>query len=297
MMELVFLGTSSMVPTKDRNHTSLLVRCKTYDILIDCGEGTQRQLKMKKISPTRIRKILISHWHGDHTLGLAGLIQTLGMSNYEGVLEIYGPKGTKKSIKALKDAFYFVDKVELKITECKTGKIFSDDSLKIESAELEHNIPCLGYSITEQDKRRIKVATVKKMGIPDGPLLGKLQKGKSVTWKGKKIMPKDVTYIVKGKKLAYVLDTSLCDNCFKLADEADVLVCEATFKSDLEEKSTDSKHLTAKQAAQIANQANVGKLILTHFSQRYKSVIELEEDAKDLFHNTMSAHDFMKIKI
>jgi ribonuclease Z len=274
-----------------------LVRCKTYDVLIDCGEGTQRQLKIKKISPTRIRKILISHWHGDHTLGIAGLIQTLGMSNYEGVLEIYGPKGTKKSIKALHDAFYFEERIQLKVIECKEGKIFEDENLKIECAELEHNVPCLGFSITEQDKRRMNLPFVKKLGIPDGPLLGKLQQGKSIVWKGKKILPGEATYIVKGKKMAYIVDTLLCDNCFRLAKDADLLVCEATFKSELEEKGADSKHMTAKQAAQIANQANVEKLVLTHFSQRYKSVIELEDDAKDLFHNTISAHDFMQIKI
>ncbi|MCK4669953.1 MAG: ribonuclease Z [Nanoarchaeota archaeon] len=297
-MEVIFLGTSSMVPTKDRNQTSVLVKCRNYDILIDCGEGTQRQMKIKKISPHRIKRILLSHWHGDHTLGLAGLMQTLGMTEYQGVLEIYGPKGTKKHIKALHDAFYFEQKLQLKIKECKTGKIFSDDDYEIYSAELDHGtVPCIGFSIQAKDKRRIKVATVKKLGIPEGPLLGKLQQGNSIVHKGKKIFPNDVTYIVKGKKLAYVTDTGVCDGAYKLANDADVLISEATFKTELEEKSRKAKHLTAKQAAQLASKSNVKQLIITHFSQRYKSTTEMEEDAKDYFKNVRAAFDFLKIKV
>ncbi|MBW3011097.1 ribonuclease Z [Candidatus Woesearchaeota archaeon] len=297
-MEVIFLGTSSMVPTKERNQTSVLVKCRNYDILLDCGEGTQRQMKIKKITPHRIKKILISHWHGDHTLGLAGLMQTLGMSDYQGVLEVYGPKGTKKHIKALHDAFHFEVRLQLKIKECKTGKIFSDDDYEIYSAELDHGVvPCIGFAIQAKDKRRINVSAAKKLGIPDGPVLGKLQQGKAVEFKGKKINPKDVTYMVKGKKLAYVTDTGLCNNAFKLAQDADLLISEATFKTDLEEKSYKAKHLTAKQAAQIASKSNVKQLIITHFSQRYKSTTEIEEDAKDYFKDVRAAFDFMKVKV
>jgi ribonuclease Z len=296
-MELIFLGTSSMIPTKERNHTALLVRCKNYDVLVDCGEGAQRQLKIKKIPPTRIRKILISHWHGDHTLGLPGLIQTLGASNYEGVLEIYGPKGSKKHMSAMKNAFLYEQKIEIKIKEVGTKKIMEDNDLIIHSAELEHGVPCVGYSIKEQDYRRIKLPFVKKLGIPDGPLLGKLQQNKSITWKGKKVSPKDATYVVEGKKMAYVVDTEMCSNCLKLAQDADVLVSEATFMMEHEEKAFDYKHLTGKQASELANQANVKLLILTHFSQRYKSTTEIEEEAKTYFSNARAAFDFMQIKV
>ena len=296
-MELIFLGTSSMIPTKERNHTALLVRCKNYDVLVDCGEGTQRQIKIMKIAPTRIRKILISHWHGDHTLGLPGLIQTLGASNYEGMLEIFGPKGTKNHIAALKKAFIFEDRLQLKIHEVGTGKIFEDSDLIIHSAKLEHGVPCIGFSIKEQDYRRINLDYVNKLGIPEGPLLGKLQNNKPITWKGKKVMPKNATYVVEGKKLAYVVDTELCKNCLKLAKDADVLVSEATFMEEHEEKAFDYKHLTGKQAAELANQANAKLLILTHFSQRYKSTTEIEEEAKTYFSNTRAAFDFMKLRV
>ncbi len=286
-----------MVPTKDRNHAALLARCKNYDILLDCGEGTQRQLKIMKIPPTRIKKILISHWHGDHTLGVPGLIQTLGASNYEGVLEIYGPKGTKSHMNAMKKAFLYEQRIEIKIIEVGTKKIFEDNDIIIKSASLDHGVPCVGYSIKEQDYRRINVKYVKKMGIPDGPLLGKLQTGKSITWKGKKIKPDDATYVVEGKKMTYIVDTALCANCVKLAKDADVLVSESTYHSEHEEKASDYKHLTAKQAAQLANEANVKQLILTHFSQRYKTMQDIEDEAKTYFSNTRLAYDFMKMKV
>jgi ribonuclease Z len=296
-MELLFLGSSSMVPTADRSQSALLVSLNKYDILIDCGEGAQRQLKIKKCSPTRIRKVLISHWHGDHTLGLPGLIQTLGMSHYEGVLEIYGPKGTRKHVKALHQAFLFEQRIQLKIKEVSKGKIFEDSDIIIQAEALNHGVPCIGFSIKEQDRRRINVEYVKKLGIPDGPLLGKLQDGKTIEWHGKKVSPKKATYIVKGKKLAYVVDTELCKNCFKLAEDSDVLVSEATFSSEHEEKAFDYKHLTAKQAAQIANQANAKLLIITHFSQRYKSINEVEDDAKTYFANSKAAYDFMRVEV
>jgi ribonuclease Z len=286
-----------MIPTKERNHQALLVRCRNYDILVDCGEGTQRQLKIAKIPPTRIRKILISHWHGDHTLGLPGLIQTLGASNYENVLEVYGPKGTRKHMQAMKKVFIYDERIDIKIKEVGTKKIFEDNDIIIHSGELNHGVPCVGFSIKEQDYRRINVNYVKKLGIPDGPLLGELQAGKSIMWKNMKISPKDATYVVKGKKLAYVVDTELCANCTKLAQDADVLVSESTFASEHEEKAFDYKHLTAKQAAQIANEANVQLLVLTHFSQRYKSMEQIEDEAKTYFANTRIAYDFMKMKV
>ncbi len=296
-MELLFLGTSSMVPTAERSQSALLVSLKNYDILIDCGEGTQRQLKMKKCSPTRIRKILISHWHGDHTLGVPGLIQTLGMSHYEGILEIYGPKGTRKHIKALSNAFLFEQRLEIKIKEVSKGKIFEDSDIIINAEALDHGVPCIGFTVKEQDRRRIDVDYVKKLGIPDGPLLGKLQDGKTIEWKGKKVSPKQATYVVQGKKLAYVVDTEMCKNCTKLAQDADVLVSEATFTTEQEDKAFDYKHLSTKQAAQIASQSNAKLLILTHFSQRYTSTTEIEQDAKVYFDNVKAAFDFMRIEV
>jgi ribonuclease Z len=296
-MEILFLGTSAMVPTKERNQPSLLVSTRNYDILIDCGEGTQRQLKSKAISPNRIRKILITHWHGDHSLGLPGLLMTLGQNEFREKLQIYGPKGTQKNIEMLMKVYLFNPSYELEVIECDPGKIFGDSVLEIFCESMKHGVPCLNFSIREKDRRRIKTKVIKELGIPDGPLLGKLQRGQTVEWKNKKVTPEETTSIVRGKKLTYITDTEVVDQCYDLARDSDVLICEATLKSELEEKATERQHLTPKMAAHIASLSNSKKLILTHFSQRYRSENELEEDAKDVFDDVKAAYDYFKLKI
>lgn len=296
-MELVFLGTSSMVPTKERNHSAMLLLYEDEGILFDCGEGTQRQLRFAGIKPTRITKILISHWHGDHILGLPGLIQTLGTSEYAAVLKIFGPAGTKQRFKFMKEAFAFEEKIQLEVFETESGIVFDEDRFYIEALPLEHAIETLGYNFVEKPRRKIKTDVVKKLGVPQGPLLGKLQNNENIEWKGKQITPNETTFLEEGKKITFITDTLLTDNCLKLAKDADILVCEATYISALEEKAEQYKHLTAKQAAFIANKANVKKLVLTHFSQRYKTTLEVEEDARELFNNIICAEDLMRIRI
>lgn len=297
-MEIVFLGTSCMVPTKERAHSAIFLSYKSDGILIDCGENCQRQLKLADIAPTKVNKILISHWHGDHVLGLPGLLQTLSSSDYSGVLEIYGPKGTEERIKLALKAFVFDVRIEYKIKDLeKDGKIFENKDCVIEAYKLEHSIDCLGFKFIEKDRRKIKVSHVRKLGIPDGPLLGKLQKGQDIVWKGKKVKVEDATYIVEGRKLGFITDTVLCNNCYKIAQDTDLLICEASYASDLENKAEEYKHMTAKQAGLIASNANAKKLILTHFSQRYKDMNDIKEDAETVFNNIALAHDFMKIKL
>ncbi len=144
MMEVIFLGTSSMVPTKDRNQSSVLIRYKNHGILIDVGEGTQRQMKKANIPITRITKILITHWHGDHVFGLPGIISTLGASEYTKKLEIYGPKGTKKHFEAMFKAFVFDKRINMEIKEVKEGKFFENDEFILEAMSLEHGLTTLG---------------------------------------------------------------------------------------------------------------------------------------------------------
>jgi len=296
-MQLTFLGTSAMVPTKERNHSAALISYGSEGILIDCGEGTQRQMKIAGVKPSKVTKILISHWHGDHVLGIPGLIQTLAKNGYDKVLEIYGPEGTKERMKNLFKAFSFEDKIETKIYEITKKRFFEGKDFFLEALPLEHSILTLGFSFIEKNKRRIMIDAVRKLGIPEGPLLGKLQSGKSITFKRKKITPEQVTYTVKGKKLSFIADTVPCNNALELAMGSDILVCEATYANKLEEKAAEYKHMTAGQAGLLANQARAKKLILTHFSQRYKTMEEIEDDAKDIFSNTICAYDFMKIKI
>jgi ribonuclease Z len=229
-------------------------------------------------------------------LGLPGLIQTLGISDYDKPLKIFGPKGTKERFKNMMSATVFEERVDVQIEEV-DGKFYQGSKYSLEAGELDHNVPTIGYRFVENDKRKINLAATKKLGIPDGPLLGQLQEGKSIMWKGKKINPNDATHIIKGKVIAYLPDSLPSKNSLKLADNADLLICESTYSSKLQEKAEEYAHMTSKQAALIANNANAKKLVLTHFSARYKDTYELEEDAKDLFSNVIAAKDFMKINL
>ena len=296
-MEITFLGTASMVPTKERNPSAVLISYGSEGILVDCGEGTQRQMKKTGIKLTKLTKIIITHWHGDHVLGLPGLIQSLGASDYNKTLKVYGPEGTKKYFQALTKTFLFDRKVKMEINEVTKDKFFENEDFLLESLPLKHGIPTIGIRFIEKDKRKINLKKIKKLGLPEGPLLGQLQKGKAVTWKNKKIKPEDVSQLEEGKKITIIADTLLCNNCYKLAENADLLICEATYSSKLEDKGEEYNHLTAKQAAQIANKANAKQLVLTHFSARYANTQEIEEDARTYFDNIVCAKDFMKINL
>ena len=296
-MQVTFLGTSSMVPTKERNQIGVFVTYSSEGILFDCGEGMQRQFKIAGISLQKITKILLSHWHGDHVLGLPGIMQTLSATGYSSKLNIYGPKGTKKRIEKLFEAFVFDRKLDFEVHEVEKGIFHENNDFTLEAFPLEHGIEIVGYRFVEKDKRKIDMKKAKKLGLAEGPLIGKLQQGHSIELKGKKTHPDEVSVIERGKKIAYITDTVLCDNCYKAAKDVDLLICESTYSSKLAEKGEEYNHMTAKQAAHIANNSNVKKLVLTHFSARYKTTQEVEEDAKNLFENTICAQDFMKIKL
>jgi ribonuclease Z len=300
LINLTILGTSGMVPTKERNVQSIHLDYDGEGILFDCGEGTQRQMNIAGINRTKIKKVLISHWHGDHVSGLIGLIQTLGNSKDASKLEIYGPEGTKKFMNNLLNSCIFDLAVDIEINELdiSTKKVFfENEHYYLEASPLNHGIPCIGYSFIEKDKRKILMDKAKRLGLEEGPFLGNIQKGLPVKIKGKVITPDDVSEIKKGKKVTVIADTSFSANAASLASESDVLICEATYASGEEEKAEQYNHLTSEQAALIASNAGVKKLILTHFSQRYKSLDELLEQAKNIFPQTFLAFDFMKIKV
>ena len=291
-MKVTFLGTSSMLPTKDRNPSAILVNDNAENILVDCGEGTQRQLRIAKIAATKITKILITHWHGDHILGLPGLLQTLGSNQYQKKLEIYGPKGSKTYFEHMLKSFVFPFTIDAEIHEVTKGIIYKSKDIEIETLPVEHSTKCQAYSIKQVDKRKMNLKYLKKFGLKQHPLLGDLQKGKNITYEGKKILASKATTIKPGKKITIILDTQYCKNAIEIAKNSDVLIAEATFKEELQEKGKDYKHLTSTDAAKIAKNSKSKQLILTHFSQRYRDTKELEKEAKKIFKNTTDSKDF-----
>jgi len=290
-----------VVPTKQRNVSGMFLSYKKEGILFDCGEGTQRQMNICGIKRTRVTKILISHWHGDHISGIIGLIQTIGNDENPPTIKIYGPVGTKKMMHHLLNSCLFDQRINLKIKEIdpkgKIKKVYEDDDFYIDAAELSHKVPCLGYSFIEKDKRRINKAFLTKHNIPTGPHMKDLQSGKDIKIKGKSINADEATYIVNGRKITYIADTVPCKGAVLLAENADILISEAAYESSLKDKAEKYHHMTAKQAGLLASQSRAKKLILTHFSQRYKNTQDIEEDARDVFDNVICAEDFMRISL
>jgi len=294
-MEVLFLGTSGMHPTKKRNLFSVLIRHGSENILIDCGEGTQRQMRIAGFKSPKISKILITHLHGDHINGLPGLLQNLNANQYSKKLEIYGPKGLKNLMNSI---FQIIgQRLNIKIVEIKSGVVFKEKDFYVEAKELKHSTKVYGYSFIESDKRKMDLKYLKKFGLKKHVLLGDLQRGKDIVYNGKKIKVKNATKLVKGKKISITVDTIYCDNCVKLAKDADLLISECTFSNELKDKAKEYKHLTAKDAGTIAKKAKVKKLYLTHFSQRYTNSSILLKEAKKIFKNSFAAEDFMKIKV
>jgi ribonuclease Z len=297
-MKIIFLGTSSMAPTKDRNTSSILLIYEGEYILFDCGEGTQRQLMKANISPTKITKILISHWHGDHVLGLSGLLQTIAASQKKEKIEIYGPKNTNTYLKNLWKSFSPSFNLEFTSKEItKKSTILNEKKFEIHTMPVKHLTHCISFYFKEKDTRKINLNYTKKFNLIKHPLLGKLQQGKPIYYKGHKITPEKATYIKPGKKITYITDTKKIKQLETFAKDSDILIIESTYSQDMKDSAKERGHLTAKQAAEIAKKANVKKLILTHFSQRYKSTKDLEKEAKAIFKNTICAKDFLTIEI
>lgn len=296
-MKVVFLGTGAMQPTRERNLSAIYLNYDSEHILFDCGEGTQRQMKIAEITPTKLTRVIISHFHADHVLGLGGLLMNLEANNYNKTLYVYGPKGLEKFFNNIVNSAHHNLSIKVKLIEIKQGIIINEPKFTIEATQLDHSVPSYGFILKEKDKRKINIEYLKKFGITQHPLLGELQKGKDIVWKGKKITVKNATKLVEGKKIALIFDTGYCTNCIELAKDADLLISESTFSVKEKDKAKEYKHLTTVDAATIAKKAKAKKLILTHFSQRYKDSKELENEAQKVFQNTKSAHDFMVIDV
>ena len=290
-IKVTFLGTSGMIPDEKRNHPAFLLTYKSENILVDCGEGTQIQLRKAKLNPCKITRIFITHWHGDHTLGLPGLLKTLSMSDYNKKLIIYGPKGIKQKIGQMFDAFGHITEYPIEVHEV-LGRFLETEEFRLEAEPMTHGTPCNAYSFVLKEKIRINKAKMRKYKIKPGKHIRDLKQGKNIIYEGKKYTQKDLVFKEEGKKISFVLDTSINDKIPGFVKDSDLFVCESSFSSDMEEKAKEYKHLTSKQAAEIAKKAKVKRLILTHISQRYeKTPGKILDEAKKVFKNSTIAKD------
>ncbi|MFW6233600.1 MAG: ribonuclease Z [Nanoarchaeota archaeon] len=298
-IKLVFLGTSDGVPTKKRNHTSILLNYKEENIMIDCGEGTQRQMRKADLNLCKITRILITHWHADHVLGIPGLLKTLEISGYNKILNIYGPIGTRNKIENLLSLFKINPSYEINIHEVSSGKFLDLNEFYLTSEKAKHRISCNAYSFVLKDKIKINKDKLKKLKIPQGEFLKNLSKGKDIKYEGKKYKSKNLTYKEKGKKICFIFDTKKINNLIKLAKDSDLLISEATFSEEIKERAEEYLHLTGKQAGEIAKKSKSKKLLLAHISGRYESdgFKKILREAKSVFNNTEVVKDLDIIEI
>ena len=299
-MEIIFLGTSSAVHSKDRNHPSIALKAFGDVMLFDCGEGTQRQILFTKVSPMKISKIFITHYHGDHILGLPGLLQSMGLHGRESKLTIYGPEGLHKIKDAIYNLGYCMIEFPIEFIEIDTDIIEETDEYIISSQRVRHNVPCLAYSIEEKKKPRFLREKAIELGVPVGPAFGKLHNGEEVEIDGKIIKPEQVLGEPrKGKKITYSGDTRPCEEIIQFAKDSTVLIHESTFLKQDNLNAEEHAHSTSIDAAYVARESNSEKLILTHISTRYSDDFseKMLKEAKEIFENTEIAHDLMEREI
>jgi len=299
-LRIIFLGTGGSWPTVKRNVSSLAIKRGSEILLFDCGEGTQRQFQQSNLSYMQISKIFITHFHGDHFLGLPGLIQTMQLNDRETPLHIYGPKGMEHLTNHLLTLGYFRPSYEIISHDITNGDEVEFEEYSIHVLKVKHNVPAFAYCLEEQQRPgKFNKPKALELGIPEGPLFSKLQCGQTISLaNGKNITPDMILGPSrKGRKIVISGDTMPCEEMIAFSKNADILVHEATFDSELEDIAKDYGHTTAAQAAEIAKKADVEKLFLVHISPRYLDYRVLENDARKIFVQSFVPKDFQEIEI
>jgi ribonuclease Z len=268
--ELVVLGTASLVPTRSRNQNGYLLRWDGEGLLFDPGEGTQRQMLSAGVRASEITRICLTHLHGDHCLGLPGILQRLSLDQVPHEVEVCYPAESRATFRRLRHAALFHEVTPLRERPLGDETIAQAPPFRLEARRLSHSVPAVGYRLAEPDGRRMLPARLASFGI-SGPDVGRLQQQGWLAARGRRVTVEQVSEPRRGQRFAFIMDTRLCDAAFALAEGADMLVCESTFLQDDASLAREHGHLTAAEAARIAAESQARLLVLTHFSQRYAS--------------------------
>ena len=298
-MEIVFLGTGGSFPSPQRGVSSIAVKVNGDVVLFDCGEGTQRQLMLSPLSFMHITKIFITHFHGDHYLGLPGLLQTMALNGRTKDLEVFGPKGTEKLVTILEQISYYSRTYDLVLHELKDGQTEHFEGFSVTAHRLDHALPTLGYMLREDDRTgKFDTNAAKLLEIPEGPLWGKLQAGETIVWNDRGITPEMVMGPARpGRSVFVAMDTKPMMGLPEIIKGIDVLIHEATADHSLEEKANKFGHSTAMQAATIAKEAAVRRLYMIHISPRYRDVEPLIKEARSTFAESYIPDDLEAYKV
>ena len=293
-MRLTFLGTAGSWPTKERNASAIALDLERELVLLDCGEGTQRQFFQSSVSFMRVRRVFITHFHGDHFLGLPGLVQSMNLNNRSEPLDIYGPPDAREVVDHALTLGYFTQRFPIAVHPLQPGESVELDGYSVRTAHAEHPVPAIAYRLEEGPKRgRFDGALARSLGV-EGSDFRRLEAGESIRVGPRVIQPSDVMGEPRaGRSIVYTGDTAPSDAVRRLAHRATVLVHEATAAKEIEAEANQWGHSSARQAAEIATAAEVRTLFLTHFSSRYKELEPLESEARIVFAGSHAARDLL----
>ena len=298
-MKLVFLGTSAAQPTENRGLSCICLEREGEILMFDAGEAAQISYLKSGLGWNKKMKIFVTHLHGDHCIGLLGLLQTMTMQHRTETLEIYGPNGIEEFISANIKVLNFGLSFSVIITIVEEGIVFDSKIYSVYACKANHSVTTFSYLFVEKDKPgRFDLEKAKALAIPEGKLWNQLQNGMEIEIEGKTIVPEQVLGEKRpGKKIGISGDTMPTEELEKFFEGCDYLVFDSTFLDETKEKAEETCHSTAKQAAMLGKNAKVKNLILTHFSARYKDETRHLEEAKQIHDSVMTAKDFLEIEI
>ncbi len=296
MFNITFLGTSGSAPTKQRGLSSVALEHNGNIMLFDCGEGTQRQMLTFGVNISKIKYIFITHMHADHVLGIAGLLRTMSLYHRTEPINIYFPDGYIEGMQSLLKFDNALIGFKIILHGIKAGTLVKENDFTVSAFKLNHSVKCYGYVFKESDKHRFMTKKCQSLGIK-GKMFTEIRNKGHITISGERVYLKDVTTIEQGKKFVYATDTRPMASTAKAAINSDIFVHETTYTSDMSKQARERKHSTSEEAANLASKANAKKLILYHFSTRYKDTSLLLEEARSIFKNSYASYDGMKINV
>ncbi len=289
--DLTILGCASQQPTRMRNHGAYLVRWNGEGLLFDPGEGTQRQFIFANIAPTCVTRIFVSHFHGDHCLGLGSMLMRLNLDKVQHPIHVYYPASGKVYFDRLRYGSIYHEVIKVVEHPIEKSGLVEEGPFRIEAEFLSHGgVDNIGWRITEADTRKYDKASLSKFGVV-GPKVKELELKGKISVNDHIVTIDDVSHVRKGDVLAVAIDTVPCAEVYKIAHKAKLFLCESTYLDRHSDLAREHHHLTAKQAAEIAKKSNVDQLVLTHFSARYQDLSEFELEARAIFPNTLIADD------
>ncbi|HJL16081.1 MAG TPA: ribonuclease Z [Sandaracinaceae bacterium LLY-WYZ-13_1] len=295
--EIIALGTSSQVPTRYRNHNGYLLRWDEHGLLFDPGEGTQRQMIYAEVTVTQVTQICITHFHGDHCLGLAGISQRISLDRVPHEIGVFFPRSGRKYYDRLRKASIYHDVSKIRPYPIEgPGPVWEHEDVTLSVRRLDHAVETFGYRLQERDGRTMLPDELAAAGVR-GPAIKELIRQGELEVDGRTVKLEDVSVPKPGQSMAFVMDTRMCDGAFELAEGVDLLVCESTYLSSEEREARDHGHLTARQAATIAKEAGARRLVLTHFSQRYGSLKPFLAEARALHDDVVAVRDGDRVPV